>query len=326
MVRVSRILKDHREAGSVNALLALWGFVDEHAFLTKAGALGVVFRVEGADYECLDHSERRVIAHRFERALRQLDESFRVYQYLIKRPTQPLVSSGHANPVVDAALKARAVYFTAKADSLFELELYIVVLFEAWAHRPSPLARISQFVRSPRTALRETGSVDGMARVMEHGVGRALAFLRQKADAFATQLADAIHPTLLAKGDAFRMLRQLVNCAPHKIDAARLKYDTHLDFYVADSAVDCHRAHLDIDGYRTKVLTMKEPPARTFAHMLQDLYSVPSTFVACLEWQRLSNASMRRNLHARRRHFFNKRVSMINYLSPQTRPEEMLVE
>jgi hypothetical protein len=45
-----------------------------------------VYRLEGADYECLDHDERRTITHRFERALRQLDESFRLYQYLIKRP------------------------------------------------------------------------------------------------------------------------------------------------------------------------------------------------------------------------------------------------
>ena len=33
---------------------------------------------------------------------------------------------------------------------------------------------------------------------------------------------------------------------------------------------------------------MKEPPAKTFAHVLQDLYTVPSAFVACLEWQRLT--------------------------------------
>ena len=39
--------------------------------------------------------------------------------------------------------------------------------------------------------------------------------------------------------------------------------------------------------------------------------------MACLEWQRMPNAKMRRDLHARRRHFFNKRVSLVNYLSPR---------
>ena len=35
---------------------------------------------------------------------------------------------------------------------------------------------------------------------------------------------------------------------------------------------------------------------------------------------------MRRDLQTRRRHFFNKKVSMVNYLSSQTKPEEMLVD
>ena len=78
MVKITRILKDYREAGSVNSLVSLWGFVDDVTFLTKAGGLGLVYRVRGVDYECLDHPERAAIAHRFEQALRQLDETFRV--------------------------------------------------------------------------------------------------------------------------------------------------------------------------------------------------------------------------------------------------------
>ena len=44
MVSVGRILRDYRDAGSVNGLLALWGFVDDTTFLTKAGHVGVVYR------------------------------------------------------------------------------------------------------------------------------------------------------------------------------------------------------------------------------------------------------------------------------------------
>src|SRR5260370_6830352 len=35
---------------------------------------------------------------------------------------------------------------------------------------------------------------------------------------------------------------------------------------------------------------------------------------------------MRGDLQRRRRHFFNKRVSLVNYVAPDTRPEEMLVD
>ena len=39
MVRIGRLLRDYQDAGSVNGLLALWGFVDDTPFLTKAGHL-----------------------------------------------------------------------------------------------------------------------------------------------------------------------------------------------------------------------------------------------------------------------------------------------
>ena len=326
MVRVGRILKDFRETGALNSLIALWGFVDETAFLTKAGAVGVLYRLQGVDFECLDHPQRQAIVHGFEQALRQLDESFRVYQYLIKRPAPVVTAAPHAHPVVDEALRRRTAHFAAKREALFELELYVAVLYEGAVTRPSWSGRLRSFAASPAAAIREHLSVRTATTVLADQLTRAVAHLHQKAEAFAIQLADTVRPTLLAKGDAFRVLRRLVNYTPHKADGVALKYDTHLDFYLSDSALECHRDHLRVDDVDVKVLTMKEPPAKTFAHVLQDLYTVPSAFVACLDWQRLPNATMRRDLHARRRHFFNKKVSLVNYLSSETKPEEMLVD
>ena len=90
MLKVSRLLRDHERAGSVNSLLAPWGFVDDRTFLTKAGHLGVAYRINGADYECLDTTQRRDVVHRFEAALKLLGEPFRVYQYLSKKRIAPL--------------------------------------------------------------------------------------------------------------------------------------------------------------------------------------------------------------------------------------------
>ena len=58
MMRVDRILRDYADAGAVNAQVTLWGFVDEHAFLTKAGHVGVVYRIRGQDTEALHAFER----------------------------------------------------------------------------------------------------------------------------------------------------------------------------------------------------------------------------------------------------------------------------
>jgi type IV secretion system protein VirB4 len=236
-----------------------------------------------------------------------------------------MVAAAHAHPIVHEALQRRVAYFAAKADALFELDLHLVVLYEGWRPRGTTAERLAALCRAPLAACRGALSTDTAATSLAEDLDRALIHLRQKADAFAIQLADTVKPILLPKADAFRFLRRLVNYAPHKREAT-LKYDTHLDFYVADSTVECHRDHLDVDDFHVKVLTMKEPPARTFAHILEDLYTVPSPFIACLEWQRITNARMRRDLHARRRHFFNQKVSLVNYLSSQTKPEEMLVD
>jgi type IV secretion system protein VirB4 len=140
------------------------------------------------------------------------------------------------------------------------------------------------------------------------------------------QLADSVHPVRLAKADAFRFFRRLLNYRRHKADSATLSYDTHLDYFVADSGVECHRDHLDVDGIHVKVLTMKEPPGATFAHLLEDLYAVPGECIACSEWRRLPAGLIRRDIQSRRRHFFNKRVALVNYVAPEARPEEMLVD
>src|SRR6185436_19926095 len=129
-------------------------------------------------------------------------------------------------------------------------------------------------------------------------------------------------PRRLRKEDAFSFFRQLVNYDRATLAATSLTCDTHLDYFVADSAVDCHRDHLDVGRQRVKVLSMKDPPSQTFAQLLVDLHAIPGEFIACLEWQRIPNDRVRRDLQARRRHFFNKRVSFINYVSPETRPEE----
>ena len=152
-----------------------------------------------------------------------------------------------------------------------------------------------------------------------------MATLHHKADAFQVQLND-IGLAKLPKAQAFRFFRELVNYDEAVIDAATLRYDTHVDYFVSDSAVECHRDHLQVGRRHVKVLSMKEPPAQTFADLLRDLHAIPGEFIACLEWQRISGDKMRRELQTRRRHFFNKRVSIVNYVTPEARPEEMLVD
>ncbi len=70
MFRIENITRDWKEAGSFAAQLNLYGFWDEHSFLTKTGDLGVVLKVGGIDYESLDHAGRDYAVKRLEAALR----------------------------------------------------------------------------------------------------------------------------------------------------------------------------------------------------------------------------------------------------------------
>ena len=60
MLKVDTITKDWKEAGSFPAQLNLYGFWDEHCFLTKTGDLGAVLKIGGIDYESLDHAGARL--------------------------------------------------------------------------------------------------------------------------------------------------------------------------------------------------------------------------------------------------------------------------
>ena len=326
MLNVKRILRDYQEARSVNSLLALWGFVDEHTFLTKAGHVGIVYRIAGVDYECLDQEQRRDVVHRFEAAIRLLDESCRVYQYLFKRRIEPIEAAPCRQPIVDKAIRSRVEYLNGRRSELYEVVLYLVLVYEGIRPHARTSTRLKRFSREPRRAIREWLSTQASCELLEAELNRAIAQLHHRASAFEVQLADTIRPSRLAKTDAFQFFRRLVNYAPHKVSSAAPQYDTHLDYFVADSSLDCHRTHLELDDAHVKVLTMKEPPGATFAHLLEDLYTVPGEFIACLEWHRIANDRMRRDIHTRRRHFFNRRVSLVNYASSDTRPEEMLVD
>ena len=143
MVRLGRILRDYQDAGSVNSLLAPWGFVDDTTFLTKAGHVGVVYRLKGVDYEGLTHAQRRTVAHRVEAALRMLDERCRVYQHFIKRTIEPVAATPCAQDCERPCVGSRAAH----------------VLDIPLAHRPSETRR-----GSSGSAVHHGGTLAGRPR------------------------------------------------------------------------------------------------------------------------------------------------------------------
>jgi len=324
MIRVGQIAKEFLESGSLSSLIGLFGFVDDQTFLTKGGDLGVVFRVTGVDAECLDHAQRDQVARRFEGALRALDERFRVYQYLVKRDHAELPRRHYENAVVERAISDRIAFLSAKSGDLYELEIFFVLMYEGW-HRGSMGAGLGN-LKAPHAALRDLLSSRKILKVAEADLERARELLANKAASFVIQLNDAVRIELLQKDAAFRFFRRLPNFAPYKLHSG-LKYDAHLDYFVPDSALECYRDHLRLDDYFVQVLTLKEPPAQTFAHIFQALHEIPCNYIAVNEWSRESNLAARRQINSKRRHFFNSKASLVNYISDQpANPQEMLID
>jgi hypothetical protein len=187
MTPVSRLLRDYSDAAALNSVIALWGFVDDTTFVTKSGHVGVVYGVRGQDAEGLTHDQRRVAVHRFEAALRLLDERCRVYQYVIKQHVEPFVSPPCGRAVAEEALRRRAAYLNDRRQRLFTTHHFMVILYESPGSAGADT--LTRLWRSPRRALREWLSLTATCQLLEADLDSAIEILHHKARALEVQLA-----------------------------------------------------------------------------------------------------------------------------------------
>jgi len=327
VIKVTRILKDYQESGALHARVSVHAAIDEHTFLTKSGAVLTILQVLGVDYQCLDPEHMDGLARRFESALRILGPEFRVNQYWLKRDNASIPYRHYANPVLEEAVTNRIAYLKGKAGCLYSLETYFAILYEGCRTNPDQTQKLSQLFKNPQ-AVWGMLSTEKAITVFEEELTKACAVLTNKVMSFVIQLQDVLPMETLDRQRAYRFLRSLVNYAPYKHENAQLKYDSFVDFQLCDSTLECYRDHLRLDEDYIQVLTLKEPPAQTFAHMLRGLLEIPSNYIIASEWKRESNAKMRSLIQSKRRHFHNAKASMMNYLasSSESAPKDMLID
>jgi type IV secretion/conjugal transfer VirB4 family ATPase len=325
MLRLSRIFKNYGETGSLPEKVNLYGFIGPEVFLTKTGEVGAILEVRGVDYECLDGVELDGLTKRLESALRLFDESCRVYQYLFKRNNETIPYRLYSNPVVDTAIKNRIAYLGGKADTLFSLSVYYVVLYQT-PHAPVRLATaLAKTPGNPRKAFRAILgqlSTNKRALVLGERVDQAQSALLQRLRNFMLQVNDFLPARILDKQEAFRVLKRILNFEPDKCELAKLKHDTFLDFYLPESHVECHRRHLRVDDYYTKVLTLKEPSAQSFPLILKRLLEVDANYYVVTEWKKEDPGKTRRTIQAKRRHFHNTKRSFMSQVSLNDAPSQ----
>lgn len=314
MTSLARILKDYQESGALHSLVSVQSAIADGVFATKSGDLMMLLSLRGRDHECLDAAEIDHITRRFESHSRVFDDRFRIYQYLLKRQDPALPSSRHANPVVDQAMADRHTYLTTKIGRLYSLETYMAVVYEGWRPPHDWNIRLGSWITQAKNSGRGTLSTEKTFQQLESGLDAAREFLTNKVRSFAVQLGDFMTVEVLDSQRGFSFLYRLLNYAPYKTEHAQLKYNSFVDFQLCSSSVECHRNFLRLDDSYVQVLTLKEPPARTFAHMLRDLIQIPSNFLIATEWKAESVSKIRHLIKSKQRHFHNSKASLMNYV------------
>jgi type IV secretion/conjugal transfer VirB4 family ATPase len=325
MLNLKHVFKNYEEIGSLNAMVNLFGFIGPHVFLTKSGDAGIVLELQGVDYECLDAPSIDGFTKRLESALRLFDENYRVYQLLFKRNGQVIPHSYCGKTVVDTAIRNRVAYFAAKADDIFSLSIYFVILCPALSSRRSFANSLLELGKNPRRSIAELRahfSSQASVRLDDSQLTRAQTTLRQKVESFRTHVSDFVSVRILGKDEAFVVLKRTLNFDPLKLDCAKLKHDTFLDYYLCESHLECHRNHLRVDDYFVKVLTLKEPSAHTFALLLKGLLDVRANYHVVTEWKKEEPGKTRRTIQAKRRHFHNTKRSFFSQVNLNDAPAQ----
>jgi type IV secretion/conjugal transfer VirB4 family ATPase len=325
MLNLKRVFKNYEEAGSLNAMVNLFGFIGPEVFLTKSGDAGLVLELQGVDYECLDKPTLDGLTKRLESALRLFDENYRVYQLLFKRNRQPIPHTFCGKAIVDAAIRERIAYFAEKADELFSLSIFFVVLYPALAARRSLANTILEFPEKPRKSfadLRARLSSTACVRLDQGEIERAESGLRQKMESFRMHISDFVGSRILGKEEAFTVLKRTLNFDPQKLSAAKLKHDTFLDYYLCESHLECHRGYLRVDEDYVKVLTLKEPSAHTFPLLLKGLLDIRANYHVVTEWKKEEPGKTRRGIQAKRRHFHNTKRSFFSQVNLNDGPPQ----
>jgi len=330
MLNLKKALKSYTETGALNEQVNLYGFIDSQDFLTKSGDVGLILQVHGVDYECLDGNALDTLTKRLESAFRLFDTNFRVYQYLFKRNHETIPHKKYSNPIVNAAIESRIRHFEQKADTLYSLQVFYVVLFEGFRHKQALLKSLLEFHKHPRQALKEISAALSSRKqvaLLDTEISKALATLHQKVRSFILQVSDFVRVELLGKQEAFRVLKRTLNFAPQKLELARLKHDTFLDYYLCESHLECHRGHLRLDDYYVKVLTLKEPSAQSFPLIFKNLLEVQANFHIVTEWKKEDPGKTRKVIQSKRRHFHNTKRSLVSHLNvSDAPPTDVLVD
>jgi len=331
MLRLARAIKPWKESGALNSQINLYGFWNEHTFITKSGDLGIVLKLQGVDYESLDQAAQEYAVKRLEAALKIFGPGFHVYQYLFKTNCPTVPFQDYADPVVQAAVDQRKQFFSQKLDQLFTVEIFFAIVIGGTRSKTGILAALARLPHDPNGGLQELKaqfSNDKRKLLLREQIEADLLRLEQRAHSFVRQLSDLVQIDILGQKDSFHFFRRLLNYDPWRIEG--LPTGSHfLDYQVANSDVEAERNHLRVGNHYVRVLTIKEAISETKPLVLKHLLEIQANFCVASEWVPIDNATARREITKRRRHFNVSKSSFISSVradAATVNPRDVLID
>lgn len=331
MLRLDHVIKPWRECAGLCDHINLYGFWNDAAFLTKSGDLGMVLRIEGVDYESVDHAQQEYAVKRLEAALKSFGPGFHVYQYLFKSNQPEIPFADYDDAIVQAAVGQRRAFFEARRDRLYEIEIYYCIVLEGVRSKTGIGAALARLVRDPMGGIAELKAQftsKSMKTLLRAQIERDFIRLQAQVEAFVRQLADFVKIDVLDSEKQFTFLRRLVNYDDWRV-AGRPHHTQFLDYQIVNSTIEAERDHLRVGNHYVRILTMKEALAETRPLVLDTLLKIPANFCAVTEWVPISAAQARKEVNKRRRHFNISKTGFVSQLGNdpgKTNPRDVLVD
>lgn len=301
-----------RENLPVHVQLPWLGFVNERVILTKTGHLLAGALLRGAPFECRSASDLDSAALRWTRALKSLEPGWRIRWQVRKRRLGDLPQGDTADPIAARAQAVRTAHLLGKG-------LYSIRAAVYWSWDPglSPapppgsrsgrvqatLARASAWLSQDRTKLVLASQLAAACERFESGVS-----------AFRGLVNDVTPLEPLSGLHLFRDLAFSANSRPAAI-TCRCLSPHGLDRQLALSDLEAYRDHLLVDGERVESYALVDPPGVSRAHLFGEILDLDSELDMASEWKREDPARSGRRIRSARRHYHQKRFSMMAHAS-----------
>src|SRR5580765_4014086 len=282
-MRTSKVMQDFTDSEALWKAIPLYGFIDDNVFLTTGGDLGVVWRIQGKEYETLGEQDQLERTVRFATALKDFGPEYRVLQYFHKRAGYDVPRTPTSNEVVNSAVAERAHVLS----SCYTVTAYLVLLFHRHRIPQTSTATLKKW-------LLERLSEQLVGDDLRTRLRLSLDTMREHIRAFHESIQDFVPLVLLDRPEIFRFWREIVNLDPDIVDAVPLRHDSMLGYFVGDVSVEHHRTHLRIGDLYAKALSLKDFPVATRPNLVRHLIEIPSQFMVVSEFSRKENANVKK--------------------------------